>query len=75
MGEVVRGGGDKVNRAPEKKKKKTRQRKVILKFSSFCVDLIYDSAPVTHWDRLCCTSVPCPDRCSSRRVWAGDGVR
>lgn len=25
----------------------------------------------THWDRLSCTNVPCPDRCSSRRLWPG----
>lgn len=26
---------------------------------------------VTYWDRLSWTSVPCPDRCSSCRLWAG----
>ena len=29
---------------------------------------------MTYCDRLSCTSVPCPDRCSSRRVLAGVDV-
>lgn len=35
---------------------------------------LYESTPVTYWDRLSCASVPCPDRCSRRRVRDGVGV-
>lgn len=60
------GGGDEVDGAPENRHTEPGVRRwVRLREST------REQSYWTYWDRLSCTSVPCPDRCSSRREWAG----